>query len=177
MKGTLIKTTSGYNLWLNPKTKEQEHIAADFLILDINGTDIRKYKLSKQNCDEIFGIVDVEKLAEEEIPYSSSTTLNVQRMRFIHGFNKAIELNKDKLFTVADMHDAVMLGVCFENPGIRGISNYNEAKDLAIKRALEQKEIDVEVIIDKIPADLAPGGWDVFPKLDEEGCLILKRIG
>jgi hypothetical protein len=29
--------------------------------------------------------------------------------------------------------------------------------------------------MDKIPADLAPGGWDVFPKLDSQGCLILKK--
>jgi hypothetical protein len=42
---------------------------------------------------------------------------------------------------------------------------------------LEQPtEIEVEIVIDKIPADLAPGGWDVFPKLDAEGCLILKKV-
>jgi hypothetical protein len=33
----------------------------------------------------------------------------------------------------------------------------------------------VEVVMDRIPADLAPGGWDVFPKLDSQGCLILKK--
>jgi hypothetical protein len=72
MKGKLIKTGSGY-------------------ILDGDNLPNPR-RLSIQNCDEIFGVVDVEKLAEEEIPYSSSTTINVQRMRFIHGFNKALEL-------------------------------------------------------------------------------------
>lgn len=41
---------------------------------------------------------------------------------------------------------------------------------------LYDKEIEVEVIMDRIPADLAPDGWDVFPKLDAEGCIILKRV-
>ena len=118
-------------------------------------------------------------MAEKEYPNGIDGTdrsSEIYRRIYIEGFNKAIELNKDKLFTIEDMHDAVMLGVCFENPGIQGISNYNEAKDLAIKRALEQKEIEVEIVMDKIPADLAPGGWDVFPKLDENNCLILKRV-
>jgi hypothetical protein len=34
----------------------------------------------------------------------------------------------------------------------------------------------VEVVMDRIPADLAPGGWDEFPKLDKNNCLILKRV-
>jgi hypothetical protein len=35
---------------------------------------------------------------------------------------------------------------------------------------------DVEVEMDAIPADRAPGGWDRFLKLDSDGCLILKTI-
>jgi hypothetical protein len=37
-------------------------------------------------------------------------------------------------------------------------------------------QCDVEIVMDKIPADLAPGGWDVFPKLDAQECLILKKV-
>jgi hypothetical protein len=37
-------------------------------------------------------------------------------------------------------------------------------------------QCDVQIVMDKIPDDLAPGGWDVFPKLDKEGCLILRRV-
>jgi hypothetical protein len=35
---------------------------------------------------------------------------------------------------------------------------------------------DVEVEMDAILADRAPGGWDRFLKLDSDGCLILKTI-
>lgn len=144
-------------------------------------------KLCKQNCDEIFCIIDVEKLAKQKYPnvdnedyeYDSEWQMLADEYKqrgFIQGAKEILELNKDKLFTAKDMHDAVMLGVCFENPGIRGISNYNEAKDLAIKRALEPTEIEVEIVMDRIPVDLAPDGWDVFPKLDENNCLILKRV-
>jgi hypothetical protein len=38
------------------------------------------------------------------------------------------------------------------------------------------KEIEVEIEMDAIPADRAPGGWDRFLKLDSDGCLILKKI-
>jgi len=34
---------------------------------------------------------------------------------------------------------------------------------------------DVEIVMDRIPADRAPNGWDEFPKLDEDGCLILTK--
>ena len=142
--------------------------------------------LSKQNCDEIFGVVDVDVLATEH--YKEYDNLPIIRFNsFTKGFNKAMELHKDKVFTIEDMHDAVMLGVCFENPGIQGISNYNEAKDLAIKRALKPIEIEVEIEMKnsrtgkviKSEADLE---WDedglcdrAIPKLDSDGCLILKR--
>jgi hypothetical protein len=35
---------------------------------------------------------------------------------------------------------------------------------------------DVEIVMDRIPADRAPKGWDEFPMLDDDGCLILKKI-
>jgi hypothetical protein len=51
--------------------------------------------LSKQNCDEIFGVVDVEKLAEENYPsgddWTNAQSL-VRKLAFINGFNKAMEL-------------------------------------------------------------------------------------
>ena len=40
-----------------------------------------------------------------------------------------------------------------------------------------QQPIEIEVAVEmvSIPADRAPIGWDISPKLDEDGCLILKR--
>jgi hypothetical protein len=75
-----------------------------------------------------------------------------------------MELNKDKLFTLSDISYAIAFSGKMKPSQI-------------VKNLLEQPtEIDVEVVMDKIPADLAPGGWDVFPKLDSQGCIILKRV-
>lgn len=60
------------------------------------------YTLSKQNCDEIFGVVDVEKLAREEACDCEAPECDV-RDDYKKGFNKAMELNKDKVFTLEDM--------------------------------------------------------------------------
>ena len=49
-------------------------------------------KLSKENCDEIFGVVDVEKLAEERFLGSDDITNYNLRFGFKEGFNKAMEL-------------------------------------------------------------------------------------
>lgn len=52
---------------------------------------------------------------------------------------------------------------------------FPKALELVEHRLSKETEWQVEVIMDRIPADLAPGGWDMFPKLDENNCLILKR--
>jgi hypothetical protein len=165
MKGKLIKLNVGVGYRLDD---EHGNLFASTL-------QSSKTKLSIQNCDEIFGAIDVEKLAEEEIPYSSSTTLNVQRMRFIHGFNKAMELNKNKLFTLDDMREAIAesWNSCEDN---EDGETFTQCFNRIIQSLQQPKEIEVEIVMDKIPADLAPGGWDVFPKLDSQGCLILKRV-
>jgi hypothetical protein len=147
MRGKLIKTDNGY-------------------ILDGDNLPNPR-RLSIQNCNEIFGVVDVEKLAEENYPsgddWSNEQSL-FRKLAFINGFNKAMELNKDKLFTLSDISYAIAFSGKMKPSQI-------------VKNLLEQPtEIDVEVVMDKIPADLAPGGWDVFPRLDKEGCLILKRV-
>jgi hypothetical protein len=41
---------------------------------------------------------------------------------------------------------------------------------------LYDTEIEVEIVMDAVPADRAPNGWSTFPKLDSNGCLILKRV-
>ena len=167
MKGKLIKMTGIYTL-----IEDNKMIASDDV--DFQG-DYQVGKLSKQNCDEIFGIVDVEKLAEEEL-------LKVEKHHKLlspitykdgvkKGINKAIELNKDKLFTIEDMRKALITMQVSHN-----VIRTTEDREELIQSLRQPTEIDVEIVMDKIPADLAPGGWDVFPKLDKEGCIILKRV-
>jgi hypothetical protein len=172
MKGKLIKLNVGVGYRLDD---EHGNLFASTL-------QSSKTKLSIQNCDEIFGVVDVEKLAEKEYPNGIDGTdrsSEIYRRIYIEGFNKAMELNKYKLFTVEDMlnmyNQAFDIGYNFgHESGDSKIGNidFNEA----LQFLQQPKEIEVEVIMDKIPADLAPGGWDEFPKLDENKCLILKRV-
>jgi hypothetical protein len=170
MKGRLIKTDDEYRLYLDD-------------VLPYATSDNSPYKrLSKQNCDEIFGVVDAGKLAEEEIPYSSSTTINVQRMRFIHGFNKAMELNKDKLFTVEDMRTAMLNAIemtDFQKEQFRKDNDYHIALDII--QSLQQPteiEVEIEMTCDGVQTGLClPEICDcnIIPRLDEERCLILKN--
>jgi thiamine pyrophosphate-dependent acetolactate synthase large subunit-like protein len=79
MKAKLIKTENGYGL-------EGVQIIAFY---SSKRPVHNHYKLSKQNCDEIFGVTDVEKLAEE---YGSKFAHSYDPEDFIAGFNKAMEL-------------------------------------------------------------------------------------
>jgi len=58
--------------------------------------DLHGHKLSKQNCDEIFGVVDVEKLAEDDWDIYGEQFKNTPiwdyKEIFVAGFNKAMEL-------------------------------------------------------------------------------------
>ncbi len=80
MKAKLIKEKDYYDLY---------KIDEDGKRVTFASTEDYKQKLSKQNCDEIFGVTDVEKLAEE---YGSKFAHSYDPEDFIAGFNKAMEL-------------------------------------------------------------------------------------
>jgi len=173
MKTKLIKINDIYTLL----GEDNKMIASDDIDFQ---SDYKIGKLSKQNCDEIFGVVDAGKLAEEEIPYSSSTTINVQRMRFIHGFNKAMELNKDKLFTIEDMRKAIITMQVSHN-----VIRTTKDREELIQSLQQPTEIEVEVVYQRFCCsdNFTCGNEDncmictrTFPKLDSNGCLILKKI-
>jgi hypothetical protein len=171
MKAKLIRTKDSYHLWLNPETKEQEHIASINPILNDNGFDLRKYKLSKQNCDEIFGVVDVEKLAREWHKQQNFNSLsdNIISVGYLNmfkdGFNKAMELNKDKLFTLEDMMNCWNKALKFQE--------HKETLGDFIQSLQQPTEIDVEIVMERYPGlSLCAAS----PELDSEGCLILKKI-
>jgi hypothetical protein len=144
----------------------------DYLLRDMNGDTLgitngttNGRKLSKQNCDEIFGVVDVEKLAEERFLGSDDITNYNLRFGFKEGFNKAMELNKDKVFTEDDVNLAFVLG-----------KNNDELRiNKLINSRLQPTEIEVEILC------LHTGDPEYttntgLPKLDENGCLILKGL-
>jgi hypothetical protein len=138
--------------------------------------------LSVSNCDEIFGLVNLRKLAMEQYPYGSPELYSedqavIRVAAFEQGFNKALELQKDKLFTKRDMIDAYQQG---ENA--RYSRNGEAVLEAEFIHSLQQpNEIEVEIEMEQIiyPANMPKEGEErpaMRPKLDAEDCLILKKI-
>jgi hypothetical protein len=178
MKGKLIKDEDGYSLF----TREENSTNRKF-IATTQGMYV-DHKISKQNCDELFGVVNVEKLAEESV-FDGFRTI------WKNGFNKAMELNKDKVFTVEDIRKAIEMakkGSMQEQHNGYGqrtspiFVSDNLSVDTIIQSLQQPTEIEVEVEMECldpncdginkkgvcIPSDK--------PKLDENGCLILKKL-
>jgi hypothetical protein len=133
MKALLVKKTQfWYNLYHNNVGIGSTH------------ESLQGYKLSQENCDEIFGVVDVEKLAEKIYPKDWTTKQISLKKGFIVGFEKALELNQHKL-------------------------NYFKEPEMF--------EVEIEMVQSKSYKDKMGNvrTQKEFPKLDENGCLILKR--
>jgi hypothetical protein len=144
-----------------------------------------KMKLPKQNCDEIFEVVDVQKLVNEEIMLLPESTSIMEKLftelGFKRGFNKSMELNKDKLFTIDDIDKAIEWATVNGRKG--DITHYDI--DNFIQSLQQPTEIEVE--IEMICPQCQEWGYVsecrkdcnkkfLQPKLDSEGCLILKKI-
>jgi hypothetical protein len=139
-------------------------------------------KLSKQNCDALFGVVDVERLAEVRFSGSDDITNYNLRFGFQEGFNKAVELNKDKVFTLEDMRntmDWIMTQYFefYEQPTTGRREQYLESLQ-------QPTEIDVEIEMEcKIGCDnfIFNGDKSIccgnkIKKLDSKGNLILRKL-
>jgi hypothetical protein len=184
MKAKLIKTIDGYHLRSLikdiPRSINVYHkiskTEGEFGFGEHSG------KLSKQNCDEIFGVVDEDKknlyyYKQVMNPYETGgQSYTAYEKGFIEGFNKAMELNKDKVFSKGDM------------AYIMNIMSIHELsfEDAIIKFQSLQQPTEIEVVIEmecKIGCEhLVLNGENSLccgnkvPKLDSEGCLILKKI-
>jgi hypothetical protein len=174
MKATLIYRGGGdYKLYVNETTYAT--------------TSNSPYKkLSKQNCDEIFRVVDVEKLAKEE---TIQNEFNSEKS-YIKGFNKAMELNKDKLFTEFDIIKAFEYGWNQRHFDKTDENELREIQKRFIQSLQQPTEIEVEIEMKKVVDETKIVGsvkevkgsgnkittYKSVPKLDVNGCLILKRI-
>jgi len=169
MKAKLIKTGSDYLL---------RDMGGNVLAIT-NGTT-EGIKLSKQNCDDIFGVVDVEKLAIEYDLYEKINFVG-QTRAYKAGFNKAMELNKDKMFTLEDMMNCWNKSLKFQD--------HKETLGEYIQSIQQPTEIEVEIeMICPHPMDTYRCGLQYgcdgdgcnhpnqIPYLGSEGCLILKKI-
>jgi len=188
MKAKLIKTEKMYVLSANDAELHKFKSAIDtnnygWVIADVHGEGI--LKLSAKNCDEIFGEVDVEKFAFCEFPNGNineqtSIEQKIRQSAFKIGFNKAMELNQGKVFTFEDMRKAIRFGL----NGMYGFrmmekGTIEEKSDIYIKSLQQPTEIEVEIEMGqmKLNDDGQEYGFPdmTLPKLDSNGCLILKR--
>jgi len=139
-------------------------------------------KLSKQNCDEIFGVVDINKWANEKVDNRFNETDGYHKFVYVDGivdgFNKAMELNKDKLFTAEDMRQAYDDGMNNIDADGCVIDDPDEDFIDTLKCIQQPTEIEVEIITR--PYTNVNEGFVLEsirePKLDENGCLILRKV-
>jgi hypothetical protein len=169
MFGILHKLENGYMLTVNEIIKAGS-----------NDSDKFEYKISNKNCDEIFKLVDVEKLADEEYDNVEDYDGHYGHAGFIKGFNKAMELNKDKLFGVKEVVE--LCKILLSNPFEKCGKTYQELTDNYIQSLQQPIEIEVDVRCyigngdkesDSFKDPLVTNTG--IPKLDENGCLILKK--
>jgi len=144
-------------------------LKVDGIVMATSNGMLVDYKLSKQNCDEIFGVVDVEKLADDYFKSTNENSVLWRRIDYKAGFNKAMELNKDKLFTLEDMRVAY-------NDGMANVDSDGDCIDRPDDDFLDtittlQQPTEIEVEIEMSNIYVVPE-----PLIDSENCLILKKI-
>jgi len=164
MKAKLIKTSNGiYDLFEGTR-----------FISTTDSPDGTANKLSLKNCQAIELGYDLEELADEfaKTKSSHSTFQNTHKRDFREGFQKALELMSNKKYSEENIKK-MMKSASY------GWFEADFDKHLA---TLQQTEWDVEIIeecLDKDYDGVDRKGDCITtgkPKLDAEGCLILKRI-
>ena len=137
------------------------------------------HKLSVKNCQAIENGYDLDELYEELVnsDFSDKYEDNVHYYSFLEGFKKAIELMGDKKFSETELYHAFLINSAGNNTTLR---NFFEQTVLPM---FQQNEFDVEIITEPMNLDEIKEQGKGFlhsntnkPKLDENGCLILKRI-
>ena len=173
MKGRLIKTDVNY-------------ILEDDKRVVIASTSLKKegLSLSLKNCQSIELGYDLGELAKREYLDGYDTT-ELCRAAFKDGFQKALELMGDKKFSEFDITKAFEYGW---NQRHFDKTDEDELREIQKRfiQSLQQNEWDVEVVMTKEEYTWSPRGegfedqtyrdWREVPKLDADGCLILKRI-
>ena len=164
----LIKHGHSYALVLDEKLVAFAH-PEDFSKNDTIG------KLSLKNCESIERGYDLDELANKllysKYPFHPPNDSGYWLDMYKEGFQKALELMGDKKYSEGDMLE------CW-NSAVRPSNFWSKFMD-----SLQQTEWDVEVEIDEEmefifdpTMGISQGHYLDKPKLDENGCLILKKI-
>ena len=135
--------------------------------------------LSEENCNKIFDLIDVIELADN---YSKGIIENhikvLHKVCFKDGFEKAIELNKEKQFSLEDLNKAIELtrSLYLSDDLKSNMLKIDSLKKIQHSIISEiEKPIKIKV---KIKTDISAG--EVYEVeeflLDECGCLILEKF-
>jgi hypothetical protein len=165
-------------------------LKVDGIVMATSNGMLVDYNLSKQNCDDIFGVVDVNSEVEDivkticpddrgkDIIYGTGMAVGIQC------FNKAMGLIGDKKFTLEDMMNCWNKALKFQE--------HKETLGEFIQSIQQPSEIEVEIVVENYGycegcrkagilhcAHADTCGYAETrerPKLDSEGQLIIKKI-
>ena len=121
-------------------------------------------RLSKKNCEVIENGYDLDELADELTEHFNTfdTVKSDIQVGFKVGFQKAVELLGDNKFSEEDVRRAIYLSW-----------EVSSLSSTDIIQSLQQTEWDVEIEMWFHGTRHKKGEW--IPKLDADGCLILKK--
>lgn len=131
-------------------------------------------KLSMENCDEVASGYNLDELADKANGYLESHFIFNEG--FKAGAKAILELLGDKKYSEEDLRSAIFFG--------QGMELWKEEEQIKnYIQSLRQNEWDVEIVMDEEkefifdPAmGISQGHYLDKPKLDADGCLILKRL-
>ena len=159
------------------KTEDEQGV-----MYSLSGDNLpENYVLSKENCDEIFGVVDVEKLAKihHKLAYCDAYNPDIEPYvirDYTSGFEQAISLNKDKVFNLEDMRTMYSMSCGLIGLGeLEDQEENNKRFEKLIQPLLQPTEINVEIEMEDFIGIGDKYTPELQPKLDSSGCLILKR--
>jgi hypothetical protein len=163
MKGRLIKTDVNY-------------ILEDDKGVVIASTSLKKegLSLSLKNCEAIERGYDLDELVYGCDLYEKMNFVGQMRT-YKAGFQKALEILGDKKFSREFLLH--LIPIVLKKQRELTYTEFNDWYNSEfLKMILDKKEWDVDVVM--VPAMSNNGNvyYGDIPKLDENGCLILKRI-
>lgn len=164
MEGKLIKIKDNYQL---------------YRLNRLSGPELVEGKLSLKNCQSIENGYDLDELAND---YEKENEEYIQvdkrqRQSFIEGAKAILEILDDKKYTETDLYKVFLINSAGNNTTLR---NFFEQTVLPM---FQDNEWDVEIVMECVMGcqNLILNGensvccGDKKPKLDADGCLILKR--
>jgi hypothetical protein len=162
-------------------------LKVDGIVMATSNGMLVDYKLSLKNCQAIEHGYYLDELVEKEFPlleltkhstdsYVEEENLQLlsHRKTYIKAFQKALEILGDKKFSEDDMIN------CFKYARQSGLDETDVMQDTHKRyiQSLQKNEWDVEIVT-TTRMENGKSGIDtpvIKPKLDSDGCLILKRI-